>query len=171
MTWFAVLTKPRAEATANRFLREIGCETLYLHYRDTVRHARRINEVLKPYFPRYLFASGASLYQINNTPGVATMVYFAGEALPVPDPVMDELRSRGDDAGLVDLQPDEREARRRYEKGEIVRINGGPFEGLFGSVGLDTGKAVQVWIDLFQGRVQASLLPEQTSPEVRRLSA
>ena len=171
MTFYAIHTKPRAEATANLNLQEIGCEVLYLHYRDTVRHARKVTEVLKPYFPRYLFARGATLYQINNTIGVATMVYFAGEALPVPGEVMDELRARGDRNGLVDLQPDELEARRRYEKGEIVKINGGPFEGLCGAVGLDRGKSVQVWIELFQGRVQAELLPEQVSPEVRRLIA
>jgi len=75
--------------------------------------------------------------------------------------VVDELRTRGDEDGMVKdwtKVPDKR--RPRFKEGDIVRIGGGPLEGFFAQVALDTGKALKVWLESFGGQVEAVLDPE-----------
>lgn len=171
-TWYAVLTKARKEGLVHRLLHRQGFETLYLHYVGTVKHARKTWKVLRPYFPRYIFAgivNELTVHQINRTVGVSTVVYLADEPLEIPGPVIEELRGRGDKRGLVRLELEEgTEHRRRYHRGEQVRISGGPLEGLLAIVALDRGHEVSVWLRMFGGRVQALFAPEglkSVSPE------
>lgn len=172
-TWHVVHTKPRVEWLANDLLLHQGYETLFLHYMDTVKHARSAIEVNRAYFPRYLFVGVApdmSLYDVNHTIGVSTAVYAGQEPLEVPPEVIGELRARGDEMGLVEMTPEEKQGRKRFCSGQAVRINDGPFMGFVAAVSLDTGKEVQVWLDLFKGRVNVGFAPEQLSPCRRSLS-
>lgn len=172
-TWHAVHTKPRLEWLVDDLLRQQGYETLYLHYPDTIRHARRVVQVQRAYFPRYLFvavANGQSFYDINHTIGVSTVIYAAGEPLEVPPEVIGELRERGDKEGLVELAPEEKKQRLRYRPGEMVRVNDGPLMGFLGAVSLDNGRQVHVWMEMFKGRVNVGFAPEQLSPARRSLS-
>ena len=163
MIWHAVMTKPRKEGLANDLLQYQGYETLYLHYPDTVKHARRTRKVLKPYFPRYVFAgmsNGLTVHGINRTIGVSTVVYLGDDPLEIPGPVMEELQRRGDQRGMVHVWPKETaERRKRFRKGAEVRITGGPLEGLFAIVSLDKGHQVSVWVQMFGGKVEAQMEP------------
>lgn len=172
MGWYAVHTNSRSEWLAAKRLKEQGYEVLYLHYQDVVKHARRKIAVLKPYFPRYLFTHVdpcQSIYTINKTEGVSTVVYAADEPLQIPFSVIEELRERADKNGLVTLQPQEKEERRRFNKGEKVRIEEGPFIGFVAAVSLDTGSKVRVFLDMFKGRVESEFFPAQVSPVRRRM--
>lgn len=172
-TWYAVHTKPRIEWLADGLLRAQGYDTLYLHYLDTIRHARRTAEVKRSYFPRYIFVgltNGQSLYDVNHTIGVSTVVYAAGEALEIPTPVIEELRQRGDKLGLIEMLPEEKMSRKRYRRGQRVRVTEGPLVGFLGMVSLDSGKEVQVWMEMFKGRVNVGFAPDQLSPAVRRIA-
>lgn len=148
----------------HRLLQNRGFETLYLHYRDTVKHARRKIAVLRPYFPRYVFVGvppAQSLHEINSMIGVSTVLYCGDEPLVIPDAVIEELRARGDEHGFVKVLPKERaEHRKRYRRGQRVRIAGGPLEGLFAIVSLDSGDQVRVWLEMFGGKVGALFYPE-----------
>lgn len=169
--WYAVYTKARAEWLVHKGLREQGYETLYLHRRATVSHARRKIGVLRPYFPRYVFVAVGprqSVYAVNTTIGVSTVVYAGLDPLEIPAEVIAELRARGDENGLVEERGPE--ARKRLKRGQQVRIAGGPFEGLLALVALDSGNAIRVWLDGFGGKVEAILDPsglEPVSPEWR----
>jgi len=173
MIWHAVHTSPRKEWLAHSLLQRQGYEVLYLHYSDTVKHARRTWTVLKPYFPRYLFAglaNGQTVYRINKTPGVSTVVYSGDEPLAVPGNVIEELRARGNSSGLVAFTPSERgDHQRRYKKGERVRIDAGPLEGFVACVVLDRGPSIRVWVDDVLGGVEATFGREALSPARRRL--
>ena len=176
LIWYAVLTRPQKEGLAELLLRKQGFETLYLHYHTTIKHARRTRNVIRAYFPRYLFAGaadGLSVPQINRTIGVSTVVYCGDKPLDIPAAVIEELRSRGDRQGRVKMTPQAvGQHRRRFRKGEQVRIMDGPMAGLFAIVSLDNGRAVRVWLDMFGGKVEALFDPEglkSGSPEGRFL--
>lgn len=170
--WFAVHTGPRKEGLVNKLLMQQGFETLYLHFVATTKHARRTTTVEKSLFPRYVFATlvnGLSVPQINRTIGVSTVVYQGDKPLDIPAPVIEELRQRGDAKGLVRLPAQEiGDHRRRFRRGEQVRIMGGPMAGLFAIIELDSGRAVRVWVEMFGGKVEAHFDPEglkSASPE------
>ncbi len=167
-TWLAVYTNPQKEGMVHTQLGWQGFETLYLHYETTATHARRSWKVLRAYFPRYVFVKigeGQSIYEVNHTTGVNAVVNIGGEPLEIPEPVIAELRLRADGTGLLHLTPEETtEARKRYRRGQKVRITEGILEGLEAVIGLDAGHEVKVWMGLFKGRVQVSLPPEAVHP-------
>ena len=168
--WFAVYTNARQEWLASRLLQHEGYETLYLHYRDTVNHARATVEVRKPYFPRYLFVGvegGQSIGDVNRTMGVSEVVRFGEGPLEIPSAVIEELRSRGDEDGMVNLPTVEKRRRKLLESGEVVRVHYGSFAGLMGVVALDMGREVRIWLEMFKGRVSVDFLPDHISPALR----
>lgn len=109
MTWFAVYTQPRAEERALRHLEEQGFRAYLPRYRKRRRHARRVETVLRPLFPRYLFVDVDTTRQrwrsINGTVGAVGMVQFGDRPAPVPPSLIAELRAREDAAGAVSLAP------------------------------------------------------------------
>lgn len=167
-TWYAVHTQPQKEGLVHMLLGLQGFETLYLHYPWTIRHARRERHILRSYFSRYIFvavAEGQAVGDINNTIGVSTVVYQGDDPLEIPLPVIEELRLRADESGLLKVTPEETtEQRKRYRRGQKVRITEGVLEGLQAVIGLDAGHEIKVWMELFKGRVQVSLPPEAVSP-------
>jgi len=169
------MTGPRREGMATSYLRQRGYEVLYLHYRDAVRHARRTKTILRSYFPRYIFVAvraSMGFHGVNRCPGVSTIVYCGDDPVEIPEGVIEELRKRGDNAGSIELTPEEKDERRRFEVGELVRINGGPLAGLVGAIQLDKGRLdsngqVRVFIEMFKGSRVIPFRAGQLSP-VRR---
>lgn len=162
-SWYAVYCNPSAEWAVSQRLRLEGHETLYLHFRDTTRHARRTRDVIRPLYPRYLFvALGPSqgLYSISKTIGVHSIVSSGGIPLEIPGRVIEELRGRGDGNGLCVLSPEERKLRKRLRKGDKVRIEHGSLTGLLGTVIFDAGPSVKLWVE----RMKVFVHPEQLSP-------
>jgi transcriptional antiterminator RfaH len=174
MIWYCVYTNQRAEGAVHGRLKADDVETLYLHYRTTRTHARKITPTIEPYYPRYLFVrprTGQSIYRINNTIGVHSILTMDDMPSQIPEPVMDHLRSLCDETGLVSLEPEEIQERKRYRPGQDVRVDHGLCAGLSGSVKLDKGTEISVWLSFFSGRVSVDLLPEQVSPIGRSMSA
>jgi transcriptional antiterminator RfaH len=142
-------------------LKELGYESLYLHFLGLVRHARRQIAVLKPYFPRYLFIGiepGQSLGPVTRTIGVASIVHSGDEPLEIPEAVIAELRSRGNAAGLIG--PEKVRKRAVLARGSQVRILQGPLEGFLATVALDDGAQIKVWLSLFGRHTTARLLSQ-----------
>src|SRR5207245_5195270 len=77
-SWYAVYTQPHAETKAFEHLRRQGYSVYLPRYRTRISHARRRQTVLRPLFPRYLFAGidGASMRwrPILSTFGVTDLV-------------------------------------------------------------------------------------------------
>ncbi len=168
-TWYAVMTGPRMEETADANLRQQEYATFYPFER--VRQRRKIPRreqyiiewVNKPYFPRYLFVAirhdHEGLYAVNKTDGVSTVVYCGDEPLPIPHDVMDELMSRADVKGIV--REIDTLARKKFAKGEQVKfLEESPFAGFLATVALDSGKAVRVWIETLGRMSEVSVPPE-----------
>lgn len=129
LSWFAVLTKPRAEGEAALRLTQQGFECLYARTRRSVRAASGMVVRTESLFPRYVFLRSdpaqQSLAPVRSTRGVAGLVRFGGEPAVVPDLVIEQIRGRIDASdGFVRLAPP------TLIPGSTVRIHEGPFSGL-----------------------------------------
>lgn len=106
-----------------------------------IRHPRR-DDVLRPMFPGYMFASrppGADSYgailRIPNVIGILGVREF-GSPTPAPTAVIEALiQASGGIDGMIDATPD-----RRLSPGQAVRITTGPLAGFHGLYQSDRGQ-------------------------------
>jgi len=130
--WYVVRSQRHAERRARENLERQGFEAWLPLCKRRRRHARKMETVLRPLFPRYLFVA----VDLETTPwrpmlstfGVAEVIQGPQGPVPVPAPVIEGLRARADEAGVLTLEPP------AYEPGAKVRITAGPFadvEGIF----------------------------------------
>ena len=116
--WHVVYTQPRNEALACEHLERQGFEVFLPRYLKRRSHARVVDMVPAPLFPRYLFAAfdacAAGWRAVRSTRGVIDLVRNGDELARVPDNVVDELQLRCDGQGFVllarqaDLGPGQR---------------------------------------------------------------
>ncbi|MEQ9560294.1 MAG: transcription termination/antitermination NusG family protein [Rhodospirillales bacterium] len=155
MNWYAVYTQSGKEAFAAQNLVNQGFEPYLPRYRKRRRHARRVETVLTPLFPRYLFVRMDPHLNrwrsINGTFGVSHILTDGDLPRAVPDEVIDTIRSH-EDQGVVTILPP------AFAKGQMVAINDGPFSdkrGIFECV--DDHDRVVLLLDLMGRAVRAHL--------------
>jgi transcriptional antiterminator RfaH len=109
MQWFAVHTQPRLELWARTNLWERGFEVYLPQCAKRRRHARRVDTITVPLFPRYLFVhadmSKGDRRRIDTAHGVAYTVAFGDRPAALADAVIAEIRDREGADGLVRLDP------------------------------------------------------------------
>jgi transcriptional antiterminator RfaH len=152
-TWYIVRTHARAEVKASLNLERQGFATYLPRYLKRRRHARRVEIVPAPLFPRYLFVAIDVATQrwrsIQSTFGVAQLVCSGEGPSAVSTAVVDELRRREDDKGFVQL------ARRGFARGEKVRVVGGVFSACLGLFeGMTDNERVTILVDLLGRKVR-----------------
>lgn len=155
MHWFAIQTRPNAEAAAESQLRFLRIETLLPLTRRPIRHATRAPRlVLRPLFPGYLFArfcAAVSLRAVNYTRGVLRVLGSASDRpWPLDDAIVAAIRERLGSEGFVQL------TERPFGAGDPVRITAGPlagWSGIFDSELSDAQRVVILIETLHQGRV------------------
>jgi transcriptional antiterminator RfaH len=129
--WCVVYTQPHAEARAAEQLRRQGYEAYLPRYRTWIRHARRRQMVLRPLFPRYLFAgldrSVMRWRPIASTAGVADIVRVGDEPAPVPAGIIAAIREREAGGDFDRTDP-----RCELRLGERVRVTQGAFTEMVG---------------------------------------
>lgn len=152
--WFAIQTRPNAEAAAEAQLRALPIETLLPLARRPVRHATRAPRmVLRPLFPGYLFArfcAAVSLRAVNYSRGVLRVLGSADRPWPLDDSIVAGIRERVGQDGCVELDE------RQFGAGDSVRITAGPLAGWSGIFDCELSDAERVVIlieTLQQGRV------------------
>jgi len=157
--WYVVHTQPHAEFKALAHLRRQNFEAYLPRYTKRRRHARRIEQVASPLFPRYIFvALDLELSQwrpIRSTIGVSSVVCCGDAPAPVPEGIVEEIQSRENDGGMVELRP-----LLNVRRGEPVRIVDGAFcdyLGLFEEITED--RRVGILLNLL-GRSVHVFLPE-----------
>src|ERR1700757_4719519 len=162
--WYAVHTLPFAEARAEHQLRRQEFRTFQPKRYKTIRHARKLNTVEAPFFPRYLFIvldlSRHQWRSINSTIGVSRLVMCADLPNPVPHGVVEALVEAADSRGILQFD-------RKLQLGESVRLLAGPFAEQIAILNkLDDAGRVQVLLHILGRQVQISteannLLPLQ----------
>ncbi len=120
--WFAVQTYALKEPVAKINFENQGYKVYLPRIRTIRRHARRVEQVNRAFFPGYLFLHlekhERQWQTIASTRGVIKPVRFGNYCPPVPDWVVVELRSREDENGFI--VPDENE---KYQAGDKVKIS------------------------------------------------
>ena len=128
--WYAVHTHARAEEKARLNLLKQGYGAYLPRYRRIRRHARRVERVLAPLFPRYLFVRVDMEVQrwrpILYTLGVQDMVRFGNKPAPVPNQVIEQIVGREDENGAVRLHLPQ------FVEGQSLRITDGALSDIVG---------------------------------------
>ena len=156
LRWFVAQTHAHAEHKAAEHLARQGYLTYLPRYRKRRRHARRVDEVAAPLFPRYLFIADAAAQRwraIQSTIGISRLVCSGDAPAAVGSDVVDALRAREDERGFVrlDIGP-------RFRQGDSVRVVDGAFAaclGLFES--MTDGERVAILLDLLGRKVRVVL--------------
>lgn len=161
--WYVVETRPRSEPQAVMHLERQGFRALWLRFRKTRRHARRIDQVLAPLFPNYLFVqfdrSCDNWTAINGTIGVRRLVGASAQGpQAMPSEAIACLLTRCDNGVMHSLMP-------AIEPGQRVRLVSGPFADRLASVErLDGHGRVRVLLDMLGGRTSVATRVELLGP-------
>ena len=152
--WYVVQSQPNAELKAMEHLNRQGFATYLPRYVKRRRHARRVEHVPAPLFPRYLFVGIDMATQrwrsIFSTVGVSRLICGGDAPQAVPDRIVDALRAREDEAGLVrlDLRPS-------FRSGDKICVLDGALAGCFGLYeGMKDSERVAVLLDLLGRKVR-----------------
>jgi transcriptional antiterminator RfaH len=155
--WYLAQTQPRAEAKASLNLRRQGFEIYLPRYLKQRRHARRVEPVLAPLFPGYIFVAidvdAQRWLSIDSTFGVTRLVCDGDRPAAVPPAIISALKCREDAKGLVVL-----DQRPRFLQGDKVRVLEGAFRDCYGFYdGMSAGERVAILLDLLGRKVRVVL--------------
>jgi transcriptional antiterminator RfaH len=160
--WYVARTQPRAEGRAIANLEKQNFRTFCPRFRKSRQHARRVENVLVPLFPSYIFVrldlSRDRWRSVNGTRGVTRVIMHGEIPQPVTPGVVESLQSRTRADGTVDLTP-------RLEVGHSVRVAYGPFADFVGTLQqLDSAGRVRVLLSLLGRSVSVALNGEALLP-------
>jgi transcription elongation factor/antiterminator RfaH len=156
--WRAVQCQPSREAKAQWHLQNQGFKIFLPQRRRTRRHARKIETVLRPFFPGYLFIeldlTRDRWRSVNGTVGVARLVMQGEKPACVPQGVVEALQAACDASGVMDFRP-------ALRPGEAVRVVTGAFTDLVGElIRMDDAGRVRVLLNILGGEVPVLLSRE-----------
>ena len=152
--WYVVQTHVNGEAKAASHLARQGFGFYFPRYLKRRSHARKVETVARPLFPRYLFVAIDIATQrwrsIQSTVGVSQIVAWGGNPASVDDGVINALRAREDEGGFIRL-----ERRARFAPGDKVRILDGAFLDSLALVeGVNDRDRVAVLLELLGRKVR-----------------
>lgn len=154
--WHAVHVQSNAESRAEHHLRNQGFEVFLPKYRCQRKHARKVEQVLRPLFPRYLFVSLDPDQQrwrsINGTIGVLRLLSSGNEPLPVPPEIIQHIMDNRDESGIVVFN------KKGFKHGERLGVAVGAFaefEGFFEE--MDGNERVVLLLDFMGRKVRAKV--------------
>jgi transcriptional antiterminator RfaH len=151
--WYAVHTHPREEFKALSHLRRQNYQVYLPRYTKTIRHARKSERVIRPFFPRYLFVrlnlAVNGWRAIRSTVGVNDIVCFGEQPAPLPAGVIEALQGR-ETEGLIELAN-----KNAIKPGENVIVLNGPFAHQLGlCVSVSDNERVAILLDLLGRKVR-----------------
>ena len=158
--WYVAQTQPNAENKALVHLGRQGFVTYLPRFLKRRRHARRIDVVAAPLFPRYMFIAMDTTTQrwrsIFSTVGVSRLVCTGDTPTPVADQVIAMLKDREDSSGFIQL-----DHLPRFSVGDKVRVLEGVFNTYIGIYdGMSDRDRVAILLDLLGRKVRVLLHSE-----------
>lgn len=154
--WYTVNTQPQAEHKACFHLGRQGYNTHLPCYLKRRRHARRVDTVTVPFFPRYLFVAIDMATQrwcsINSTIGVSQIVCTGDKPAAVPEGIVTGLKQSEDERGFIELK------RPRFSPGDKVTVLNGAFADYAGIFEAETDeRRVAILLELRGRKVRVSV--------------
>jgi transcriptional antiterminator RfaH len=146
MPWAVVMTQAQCENKVLTSLKREGMEGCAM----MVRNRRRTT----PLFSRYVFVNTAriSWATIKSMRGVSGILRF-GEVTPlIEDKVIDELRARGDDDGVIEMRET------KFRVGDRLTVTGGAFaDSLVTFIGMSSHERGHVLISWLGSKIKAQV--------------
>ena len=166
--WYAVHCLSHREPAAFAHLQNQNFPVFLPRRRKTRRHARRIDVVLEPFFPGYLFIqldlTRDQWRSVNGTYGVGRLVMQGDAHASASRGVVEALYDACDESGVLRLPSDE------LKPGQSVRILTGAFADFVGEIDrLDDAERVRVLLDIMGGGVPVVLPKGSVVPASRDL--
>lgn len=160
MSWFVVLSNPRAERLAACSIKELGIDVLLPEYVQRIRRGGKSARIRRPLFPGYLFAAfhweHPKWPEIFSRRGVRGMLLdLARRPKPIPEDQMEIVRELASeyDALVCESVP--------LVVGQAVRIIDGAFNGFLAKVKrADSSPNADVEMRIF-GRTAKATLPRE----------
>ena len=164
--WYALYTNSREEVWARTNLEEAGLEVYLPMYLKRRSHARKVDWVKTPLFPRYIFVradvSAGDRPAMAYAPGVGYILSFGGKLATVEDRLIEAMRRREDESGMITMGIEP-----LFKKGQQVRVANGAFSdhvGIFQCTSDD--QRVYVLLDLMGRSVRVRLSQDAVSAEI-----
>lgn len=126
--WFVMYTAPRSEKKVEQRLKEKGLK-VYLPIVEEIRQwSDRKKKVQRPLFNSYIFVNTTKdrLWESLQVPGAVKFVNFAGEHATIRESEIEALKRIISTGVAVEVETS------TIEKGQQVRILGGPLQGFQG---------------------------------------
>lgn len=161
--WYVVQSRPNAELKAVAHLNRQGFPTYLPRYLKRRRHARRVEVVTAPLFPRYLFVGIDMATQrwrsIYSTIGVSKLVCAGDVPVCVAEQVVAALKQREDCSGFIKL-----ERRPQFRFGDKIRLLEGVFADCLGLYeGMRDRDRVAILLDLLGRKVRVQVNVEDVA--------
>lgn len=155
--WYVVQTQPNSEMKAVYHLKRQGFTAYLPRYLKRRRHARKVETVPAPLFPRYLFVAIDVTTQrwrsIQSTIGVSRLVCNGEEPAALPLGIVEGIQTSEGDNGYIAL-----DTRPKFAAGEKVRILDGAFAACLGFFErMSDGDRVAVLLELLGRKVRVVL--------------
>lgn len=155
--WYAVHTHAREELKALSHLQRQDYHVYLPRYAKKIRHARKSERVVRPFFPRYLFVNLnlaiTGWRSIRSTVGVTGIVCFGDQPAPLPGGVIEAIQSQEDADGFIQLAH-----QNSLKLGDSIVVLSGPFAHQLGLCdGVSDNKRVAILLDLLGRKVRVLL--------------
>jgi transcriptional antiterminator RfaH len=152
--WYVVQSQPNAEHKAIAHLDRQGFVTYLPRYLKRRRHARRVEVVPAPLFPRYLFVgvdlAAQQWRSIFSTIGVSRLVCSGELPTAIPDQVIANLKASENADGFVRFNH-----RPNFRPGDKIRILEGAFTDCLGLYeGMKDSERIAILLDLLGRKVR-----------------
>ena len=153
--WYVVRTLAQRERHAVQQLANQNYRSFLPLLLKNRRHARRVETISAPLFPRYAFVifdrDRDRWRSINGTLGVERLLMCGGEPQPVPPGFVENLILAADDENIIHFS-------HTLRPGQRVKVAAGPFADLVGRLErLDDRGRVSVLLELMGGSVRVAL--------------
>jgi transcription antitermination factor NusG len=153
--WYVARTLAQRELQAAQQLTNQGFRVFLPRYWKNRRHARRVETVSAPLFPRYMFTvldrTRDRWRSINGTFGVDRLLMCAGEPQAVPQGLVEGLILATDSEGNVHFDF-------HLKEGQTVKVMAGPLANLVGQLeSIDDKDRVRVLLEIMGGKVRVAL--------------
>lgn len=142
--WYPVYTNPRAEKKAFDLLSRKGIECYLPLYRQQKQWSDRKKWINEPLIKSYLFVkiTTSQITEVLMTNGICRFLYFSGKIASMPDKQIEQLKL------LLATESELEVSDYHFTKGEMVKINAGPLQGLIGKlIEFETQKRLLIKID------------------------
>lgn len=160
--WIVATTHPHSEAIAREHLERQGFTVYCPMIRKRRSHARKVDIVLRPLFPGYIFvhlALASGIWRpIQSTTGVRSIVRFGDEPAILDAAFIAALQAREEEGAVV-------RPATPFVVGQQVQIEGGPFDGLMARIlSLNDRERITVLLDVMNRGVKAQVDGRQLAP-------